>query len=267
MNRSIKSLLRDLLPKKYQVPAKYWYRSLRGGLEKELDILFLIVQKQSRTIDIGGNRGTYAYCLWRLRAKLEVFEPNPKCNSILSAWSSGKPDVNIHPVALSDSSGQANLHIPIDESGEEHDASASIEHAEFDNARDELVSLKTLDSYHFDNVSFIKIDVEGHEHKVIQGAAATISTSHPALLVEIEQRHHSRSINEIFDKIIELGYQGFYLDGEELMALKNFDVECHQSKNNFDDRKERYLNNFLFLHQDRLKNGEYTELMKRSSPA
>jgi len=108
----------------FQVPAKYWFGWFRGTLEEEMKLLALIVAKHDRVIDVGGNRGVYAYRLSKLGAKVEVFEPNPTCYEVLSAWASGKPDVNLHSVALSSDEGSANLHIPIDESGVEHDSSA-----------------------------------------------------------------------------------------------------------------------------------------------
>ncbi len=51
-------------------------------------------------------------------------------------------------------------YIYIDESGVEHDASASIENIDFANARDQMVPLQTLDSYKFKDVNLIKIDGE-----------------------------------------------------------------------------------------------------------
>ena len=38
-------LSRDILPKRYQVPAKYWYGRLRGDLESEMNILGMLVEK------------------------------------------------------------------------------------------------------------------------------------------------------------------------------------------------------------------------------
>ena len=261
MSNNWKTLLRDLLPKRYQVPAKYWYGRLRGTIESEMKFLDLIVQNNDRVIDIGGNRGIYAYQLWKRGARVEVFEPNPACAAVLAAWASSKPTVNIHTVALSDVSGTATLHIPVDAAGIEHDASASLEHADFDKARDQLVGLRTLDSFGFQEVGFIKIDVEGHEYNVIEGAAKTIATSKPALLVEIEQRHIHRPIVEVFEKILGFGYQGFFIEIDRLIDLENFDVVRHQSMENFGDSKARYINNFLFLHQDRLADGEYSALV------
>lgn len=250
-----------------QVPAKYWYGRLRGTLEEEMKILGSLVGRHDRVIDVGGNRGIYTYQFWRLGTWVEVFEPNPTCLRILMAWAVGKSTVHLHSVALSSSFGHANLRIPIDEFGIEHDASASIENEGFAHARDQLVPLKTLDSYGFEGISLIKIDVEGHEHRVIEGAVSTIASSKPALLVEIEQRHINRPISEVFEKISGLGYRGFFMMSGRLVPLENFEVANHQAMENFGSSKAAYINNFLFLHQDRLASGAYSILLKTCGAA
>ena len=60
MSDSLKTLTRNLLPKRYQVPAKYWYNWMRGTLEEEMKILGLLIRRHDQVIDIGGNRGIYA---------------------------------------------------------------------------------------------------------------------------------------------------------------------------------------------------------------
>lgn len=263
MSNGLKTLARDLLPKSYQVPAKYWYSWFRGTLEAEMKLLGLIVRNHDQVIDVGGNRGIYAYHFWKIGAKVEVFEPNPICSRILTAWAAGRLGMRVHSVALSSCSGSAKLRIPIDTFGIEHDASASIENLGFAHARDQLVPLHTLDSYRFEDVQLIKIDVEGHERDVIEGAAATIASSKPALLVEIEQRHNARPIGEVFTNILDFGYQGFFMRREGLTVLEDFDAPFHQSTQNFDDPRRWYVNNFLFLHGDRLAHGRYDRLLAR----
>jgi FkbM family methyltransferase len=49
----------------------------------------------------------------------------------------------------------------------------------------EKAELRTIDSFGFEHVSLIKIDVEGFEDHVIDGASSTIKAQHPVLLVEI----------------------------------------------------------------------------------
>lgn len=257
----LKTQVRDLLPMSFQVPAKYWYGWLNGALEPEMKFLGALVGQQGRVVDVGGNRGIYAYHFWRLGTRVEVFEPNPMCFRVLAAWAVGKPTVHLHSVALSSASGSANLHIPIDETGVEHDASASIENTSFAHGRDELVQLQTLDSYMFEDVKLIKIDVEGHEQSVIKGAAVTLASSRPALLIEIEQRHNDRPITEVFDQIFAYGYHGFFMTEGRLSPLAEFDVDRHQSMKHFDEGRGGYLNNFLFLHRSRVEAGEYACLV------
>lgn len=254
---SFKSWVRDRLPKKYQVPAKYLHGWLQGTLEREMVLLEFLVRPRDKVVDVGGHRGIYAYRLWRLGARVEVFEPNPGCASVLSAWAVGKAGVSVHSVALSSIAGTATLHIPIDASGQEHDASASIENDHFQRVRDEPVALQTLDSFEFDCLSLIKIDVEGHEFSVIEGAGGTLTSSRPALLVEIEQRHTVRPIGEVFEKIQSFGYQGYFMGPDRTHVLEEFDAARHQSVENLGSAKGRYINNFLFLHKERLAAGHY----------
>jgi FkbM family methyltransferase len=259
---TLKTLARDFLAKQHQVPAKYWYGKVRGSLEPEMRLLRYLVRPGQRVIDVGGNRGVYAYALWRLGCVVEVFEPNPVCCGVLSAWAQHRQGVQIHPVALSRSHGQAILHIPRDSSGVEHDASASIEHGTEGVSRDEVIQTRTLDSYAFATPSLIKIDVEGHEQGVLEGAASTLATAKPALLIEIEQRHNKGPLEAIFQSIRRLGYSGFFLDAGALRPLEHFDASTDQSMAQFGQVHARYINNFLFLHADRLVAAEYRELKR-----
>lgn len=47
-----------------------------------------------------------------------------------------------------------------------------------------VANLRTLDSFKFDNIGFIKIDVEGHELKVLKGAVETLKKYSPTLCIE-----------------------------------------------------------------------------------
>ncbi len=174
----------------------------------------------------------------------------------------GKKAVNVHPVALSSRDGAGSLHIPVDESGVEHDASASIENIAFAQARHQLVPLRSLDAYRFEGVALVKIDVEGHEYSVIEGAEKTIAASRPALLIEIEQRHIRRPIAEVFEKIEAFGYQGFFM-GKRATPLDEFTMTRHQSMESFGGSRGTYINNFLFLHRDKVANGVYHAPMGR----
>src|SRR5262249_42138055 len=100
-----------------------------------------------------------------------------------------------------------------------------------DTARVLEVSTRRLDDYDFHAVTFIKIDVEGHEREVLEGGRETIVRERPLLQIEIEQRHHDDSIDSVFSLVAGLGYEAYYLSGDDLIPLAN--RTCPKAVNNF----------------------------------
>ena len=101
---------------------------------------------------------------------------------------------------------------------------------------DDLVSLKVRtkkmdDILGNNNIGFIKIDVEGHEENVLMGATEIIKKNRPILLVEIEQKHTRKNVEETINFINSLGYKSYFLSGSNLEntnKLKNY-----KDKNNY----------------------------------
>lgn len=223
-------------------------------------LLSKFVGAEDRVIDIGGNWGIYAYALYGLGSRLAVFEPNPQCFRALNSWASGKKNVDVYAVALSSYHGQGQLHIPVDETGQEHDASASLDSRCEVATRCVEVEITTLDSFGFQDAKFIKIDVEGHELDALKGATKTIASSMPVMLIEIERRHNTIDISEIFAFIFRLGYDGFYLDGKILRSIDFFNMGRDQPGSSPASKGGRYINNFLFIPRDPAR---FTELASR----
>lgn len=260
MKKNIKSIIRDLIPVRLQVPIKYWYCYFNRMLEPEMDYLEYLIPSGGHVIDIGGNRGIYTYKFNLLDLKIETFEPNPDCFTILKSWAHRKKQVTIHSTALSNASGLANLYIPIDNLGIEHDASATIESDGFENARNQEVHLEKLDFFKFTGIDFIKIDVEGHESSLIEGAQETLNINKPVLLIEIEQRHNKENITKIFERLFNLGYKGFFLKDAQVHDLKIFNINQFQPLDKIGNYGN-YINNFFFLHSERINNGEYKKFL------
>ena len=99
---------------------------------------------------------------------------------------------------------------------------------EFNEFRIFEVNVKKLDDLKLENpISFIKIDVEGHEIEVMQGAIKIIKKNKPILLVEIEERYSKKKVIDTINYINSLGYKSFYCDEEKLInigALANLDA-------------------------------------------
>jgi hypothetical protein len=63
-------------------------------------------------------------------------------------------------------------------------------HAQFPRTRAYDVAVRTLDSFALADVRFIKVDVEGSEREVLDGARTTIARDRPALLLELLSGTH-----------------------------------------------------------------------------
>jgi FkbM family methyltransferase len=79
----------------------------------------------------------------------------------------------------------------------------------------ETVHLRTLDSYNFEDVDIIKIDVEGHEFDVVQGAEQTILKYHPVVQLEMVEHQPIR-----FNWNCQMIYDWFY-DRDYIPTLSN----------------------------------------------
>jgi len=78
------------------------------------------------------------------------------------------------------------------------------------------VNQKTLDSYNFKDVDIIKIDVEGYELLVLEGAEQTIDNNRPIVqieCVEIQPRAFGRNIQELIDYFNKKNYVVITVDG------------------------------------------------------
>jgi len=164
---SVADRIKNLLPANLYYPYKIG-RELRG-VEPELALLGQLVPAGSTAIDVGANRGYYAWALAGVAATVEAFEPNP----VLARFAQTKlgSRVRLHEVALSDHEGVATLYVPRRASGLSLHIIGNLGNVYAQDSVDQIqVRLATLDSYGLENVGFIKIDVEGSEMEVLAGA-------------------------------------------------------------------------------------------------
>jgi FkbM family methyltransferase len=248
MNKySAKQNIISLFPKQFHLPLRYHYSKLKGRLEPEIFYLKQLLGEGKRAIDVGASRGCYTYALSQFCDIVESFEPQKwACEAIIAYNAS---NVNCYNVGLSNFNGTLELNIPI-VNGTGIDAEASFRKLS-GSQNSILVPVHKLDDYKFQDVSFIKIDVEGYEIEVIQGASKTIDANKPVILVEIEERHLiDKSIQNVFDEIINLGYQGAFLSENNLVPLSEFSYTSHQQPY-LDEilrhgHSQKYINNFIF---------------------
>jgi beta-mannanase len=72
-----------------------------------------------------------------------------------------------------------------------------------------IVDVVTLDSFNYDNVAALKIDVQGYEPKVLEGARETILRNRPVIFIEVEAAQlqiYGWQESDIFSRLDDLGY-------------------------------------------------------------
>ena len=194
-------------------------RRLRRG-EPELRALPLLARPGTLAIDIGANKGVYSWCLSRICRAVAAFEPNPKICHLLRR--SVPDNVTVYEAALSNASGTAELILPIQRSGRYSNQGGTLQTKKLggDKAYGTwMIAQRRLDDYEFADVSFIKIDVEGFELEVLQGAAETLRRERPTLLIEIDESQSKRPFAETLGVIAAMGYDGYFLDDGALRHL------------------------------------------------
>jgi FkbM family methyltransferase len=225
---------------------------MAGRDEPELALLKYLVPRDKIAIDIGANNGIYTFVLLGIASKVVCVEPNPDYQKELQTQFGQR--IDLIGAALSDVEGLAELHIPIGAALGE--SLATIENGNpiaESTCRHVIVPLKKLDCLALDNIGFIKIDVEGHEEKVIRGGEELIRRCRPVLLVEVEDRHRSNAVSGMCEYMKQLGYVGFFLNQGLLTSDSDFDPAEHQSQSDVERLwggrmpSKRYCNNFVYL--------------------
>lgn len=213
-------------------------------------------------VDVGAARGGYCWVLKGKSNTVYAFEPGEihyrdlESTCVLS---------NVFPVkaAVSDLGGTASLYTPGDDFDAWHTASleSSIASPGQAKAKKTVVATVSLDEFfgsyefHDRSVDFIKVDVEGHEYKALQGAQKILTEHYPVVLCEIEERHNP-AYAQVFSFMRSLGYEVFYYKGTELQQLHGSEIVSLQLQRDLDERlsgqvpshANLYINNFLFMH-------------------
>lgn len=127
-------------------------------------------------VDIGAHVGFWSMHMAKKFQHVAAFEPMLEHRECF-ALNVPDSNVTVHTCALGADSGQVSLTTPSHSSGGTYVSGAGD------------IPMRILDSFGMTDVDFIKIDVEGYEMKVLQGAVETIKRCKPCIIVE--QKGHS----------------------------------------------------------------------------
>ncbi len=186
---------------------------------RELDTLsrfiFSRLPRNSVALDIGANIGNHSVFFSRHFDRVVAFEPNPMVAAVLYSNTIGlRRTIDVVPLGLSDAPGKVFLEIC-----EKNLGGSWIRDTPSDNTIE--IEVKTLDSIvqelALDKVSFIKIDVEGYEDKVIAGAEKLLRSSRPIIVFEGIYTADPEKGKAVSALLSDLGYNNFFSFSEEPM--------------------------------------------------
>jgi FkbM family methyltransferase len=224
--------------------------------ELEIRILEQLLQEMQKlnspvVIDIGANIGMYSYYLSRFvignSGKCIGFEPRT------DIWNRLRKNVRSNnfvaeKLAISNRTGSGDLFLHTS-----HGLSSLIENPEFEGFRSERVSLTTLDSYvnskNINSIALIKIDVEGHELEVLEGARETIQKYRPIILCESENRHlilKQKSTEQVVSYISSFNYDTFVISNKHLQIFPVEEINIPRDKTS----NSEYYYNYWFIHKN-----------------
>ena len=146
-------------------------------------------------IDIGANVGLWSCDLVKHFDQVIAFEPVQEFRECFDK-NVVKKNYIMHPVALGREESFINMNIVEGNTGHSH-----IDPTTYGKGS---IPLKTLDSFNFQNIDMIKIDVEGFEEEILAGAERTIAQNRPVLVIE-QQKHEYKDamIDKPSVKILE----------------------------------------------------------------
>ena len=192
-----------------------WGRYENHSLIATADFLrFMNVSFTGAALDIGANIGNHAVFISDLFHKVYAFEPNARTFELLRfnsrdrnirPFNFGLSDENTVAQFLQNTANIGGSHIlPSDRSDSEGSLSIELKRL------DDIDELKNAD------ISIIKVDVEGHEAKVLSGGIKLLQKNKPIILFEQTPDEIQNGTSETIEILIDLGYE-FYV------SRKNFE--------------------------------------------
>lgn len=162
-------------------------------------------------LDLGANLGTFTVPFAKAvrSGTVHAFEPQRVIFQLLCAnvFINGLPNVWTHNVGLSDSNRSSKIKTKYRADYTYFDKMPFSQCTVSDEVG-EAIELRTLDSYGFEKIDLIKIDVELHELQCIQGAMETLEKCRPVIVMELPERRPDQITiaKQVRELLIGLGY-------------------------------------------------------------
>jgi len=167
-------------------------------------------------LDIGANIGNHSVYFSKLFSKVRSFEPNPQSFKLLQINTENYKNISVSNFGLSNQRCLARFFTSKSNIG------GSSLHGE---SGDEIrVQLEVIDELDFDNqnISFIKIDVEGNELQVLEGGENLFKESLPVVAFEQHAHEFLQGESPVINKLRAFGYDRFYCIKTSPLYIKSW---------------------------------------------
>ena len=147
------------------------------------------VQQWRVCLDIGSNIGQWTRPLAQQFRGVVCFEPNPNFRECFHK-NITENNVTLWPYGLSDKEHRAR-----------QDFNSTVLQQE-----DGDIDCRTLDSFGLNNIDFVKIDVDGFEVPLLQGARETLGRNSPVINIEMKRSKRPDTVGRAERILKDLGY-------------------------------------------------------------
>ena len=154
-------------------------------------------------LDVGSNIGQWTRPLCKKFDSVVCFEPNPNFRECFNK-NINERNVVLWPYALSDRTHKAT-----------QDYNSTVLQSQ-----DGDIDCRTLDSFGLTNVDFVKIDVDGFEIPVLNGARQTLTVNEPVINIEMKRDKRLGLVKKCESILKDLGYVFFKRTKSDEIWLK-----------------------------------------------
>jgi FkbM family methyltransferase len=203
-----------------KIASTWWIPTFDNSFEKELDsagqyqknnrdyTLTYVKDFNSIAIDVGANIGFWSLPLSKRFTQVHAFEPFDLNAECFKQNLESRDNVVLHEVALSNIAYSTDLYISAKSCGH-----PSLDPDNVTKGGSVPIQVKTLDSYQFKNVGYIKVDVQGTEKNVVLGAIDTLVNNDVTIVLELpvnpSRKHYQKELTyhrEISAILKDIGY-------------------------------------------------------------
>ena len=174
-----------------------FFKDAGGGQKEQREASLQYVSNYRNALDIGSNIGQWTRPLSKLFDTVICFEPNPNFRECFDK-NITESNVVLHPYALSSHQHTA----------QQGKTDTHLNHKIGDTEpRDGDIECRSLDSFKFTEIDYVKIDVDGFEVPLLEGAKETLTINAPVINIEMKRRKRPLTTRRATKILNDLGYE------------------------------------------------------------